>query len=81
VRLVGPQVQHAVESDINRPRTPIGGGMNLRLRMEFIAGVEEEWRKRTGRAMTARSWSERCRATRTTSSVAAEKAVRAAGLA
>jgi hypothetical protein len=28
--------------------------MNVRLRMEYLAGVEEEWRKRTGRPMTAR---------------------------
>ena len=27
--------------------------MNRRLRAEFIAGAEEEWRKRTGRPMTA----------------------------
>jgi hypothetical protein len=27
--------------------------MNLRLRAEFIAGAEEEWRKRNGRPMTA----------------------------
>jgi hypothetical protein len=27
--------------------------MNVRLRAEFIAGAEEEWRKRTGRPMTA----------------------------
>ena len=27
--------------------------MNLRLRAEFIAGAEEEWRKQTGRPMTA----------------------------
>jgi hypothetical protein len=27
--------------------------MNRRLRGEFIAGAEEEWRKRTGRPMTA----------------------------
>jgi hypothetical protein len=26
--------------------------MNLRLRAEFMAGAEEEWRKRTGRPMT-----------------------------
>lgn len=25
---------------------------------EFIAGAEEEWRKRTGRALTARTFSE-----------------------
>ena len=28
-------------------------GLNQRLRAEFIAGAEEEWRKRTGRLMTA----------------------------
>jgi hypothetical protein len=27
--------------------------MNVRLRAEFIAGAEEEWRKRNGRPMTA----------------------------
>ena len=27
--------------------------MSRRLRAEFIAGAEEEWRKRTGRPMTA----------------------------
>jgi hypothetical protein len=27
--------------------------LNERLRAEFIAGAEEEWRKRTGRPMTA----------------------------
>lgn len=27
--------------------------MNLRLRAEWMAGAEEEWRKRTGRPMTA----------------------------
>ena len=27
--------------------------LNQRLRAEFIAGAEEEWRKRTGRPMTA----------------------------
>jgi hypothetical protein len=28
--------------------------MNLRLRMEYLAGGEEEWLKRTGRRITAR---------------------------
>lgn len=27
--------------------------LNLRLRAEWIAGAEEEWRRRTGRPMTA----------------------------
>jgi hypothetical protein len=27
--------------------------LNERLRAEFIAGAEEEWRRRTGRPMTA----------------------------
>lgn len=27
--------------------------LNVRLRMEWIAGAEEEWRRRTGRSMTA----------------------------
>ena len=27
--------------------------LNERLRAEFVAGAEEEWRKRTGRPMTA----------------------------
>jgi hypothetical protein len=27
--------------------------LNARLRAEFIAGAEAEWRKRTGRGMTA----------------------------
>jgi hypothetical protein len=27
--------------------------MNLRLRAEYMAGAEDEWRKRTGRPMTA----------------------------
>jgi hypothetical protein len=40
------------------PRTPDRLGdwqrqMNRRLRAECIAGAEEEWRKRTGRPMTA----------------------------
>jgi hypothetical protein len=28
--------------------------LNERLRVEFIAGAEAEWRKRTGRPMTAK---------------------------
>ena len=27
--------------------------LNVRLRLEWIAGAEEEWRRRTGRPMTA----------------------------
>jgi hypothetical protein len=43
---------------VKRPERPIDPAdwqrrMNLRLRAEFIAGAEEEWRKRTGRPMTA----------------------------
>jgi hypothetical protein len=43
---------------VKRPERPIDAAdwqrrMNLRLRAEFIAGAEEEWRKRTGRPMTA----------------------------
>jgi hypothetical protein len=42
---------------VKRPERPIDPAdwqrrMNLRLRAEFIAGAEEEWRKRTGRPMT-----------------------------
>jgi hypothetical protein len=43
---------------VKRPERPIDPAdwqrkMNLRLRTEFIAGAEEEWRKRAGRPMTA----------------------------
>jgi hypothetical protein len=43
---------------VKRPERPIDTAewrrhMNLRLRAEYIAGAEEEWRKRTGRPMTA----------------------------
>ena len=43
---------------VKRPERPIDPAdwqrrVNLRLRAEFIAGAEEEWRRRTGRAMTA----------------------------
>jgi hypothetical protein len=43
---------------VKRPERPIDPAdwqrhMNRRLRAEFIAGAEEEWRKRTGRPMTA----------------------------
>jgi hypothetical protein len=43
---------------VKRPKRPIDpadwqGQMNVRLRAEFMAGAEEEWRKRTGRPMTA----------------------------
>lgn len=43
---------------VKRPERPIDAAdwqrqMNLRLRAEFIAGVEEDWRRRTGRPMTA----------------------------
>ena len=43
---------------VKRPVRPIDRAdwqprMNVRLRMEFIAGAEEERRKRTGRPMTA----------------------------
>ena len=42
---------------VKRPERPIDPAdwqrqMNLRLRMEFIVGAEEEFRKRTGRPMT-----------------------------
>jgi hypothetical protein len=42
---------------VKRPERPIDRAdwqrkMNLRLRAEFIAGAEEEWRRRTGRPMT-----------------------------
>ena len=44
--------------EVKRPERPIDPAdcrrrMNLRLRAEFIAGDEEEWRTRTGRPMTA----------------------------
>ena len=43
---------------VKRPTRPVDPAdwqrhMNRRLRVEFIAGVEEEWRKRNGRPMTA----------------------------
>jgi hypothetical protein len=43
---------------VKRPERPIDRAdwqrqMNLRLRAEFITGAEEEWRRRTGRPMTA----------------------------
>ena len=43
---------------VKRPERPIDAAdgqrhMNRRLRAAFIAGAEEEWRKRTGRPMTA----------------------------
>jgi hypothetical protein len=43
---------------VKRPERPIDPAdwqrrMNVRLRAEFIAGAEEEWRKRNGRPMTA----------------------------
>ena len=43
---------------VKRPERPIDRAdwqrhMNRRLRAEFIAGAEEEWRKRVGRPMTA----------------------------
>jgi hypothetical protein len=43
---------------VKRPERPIDPAdwqrrLNLRLRAEFIAGAEEEWRKRTERPMTA----------------------------
>jgi hypothetical protein len=43
---------------VKRPERPIDPvdwqrRMNLRLRAEFIAGADEEWCRRTGRAMTA----------------------------
>jgi hypothetical protein len=34
-------------------RHPDGRQLNERLRAEYIAGAEEEWRRRTGRPMTA----------------------------
>jgi hypothetical protein len=42
---------------VKRPERPIDAAdwqrrMNLRLRAEFIAGAEDEWRRRTGRPMT-----------------------------
>jgi hypothetical protein len=42
---------------VKRPERPIDAAdwqrqMNLRLRAEFIAGAEEDWRQRTGRPMT-----------------------------
>jgi hypothetical protein len=41
---------------VKRPERPIDAAdwqrqMNLRLRAEFIAGAEEDWRQRTGRPM------------------------------
>jgi hypothetical protein len=43
---------------VKRPSRPVDEAdwkrhLNERLRAEFIAGAEEEWRKRTGRPMTA----------------------------
>jgi hypothetical protein len=43
---------------VKRPERPVDAAdwrrhMSQRLRAEFIAGAEEEWRKRTGRPMTA----------------------------
>ena len=43
---------------VKRPTRPVDAAewkhhLNERLRAEFIAGAEEEWRKRTGRPMTA----------------------------
>ncbi len=43
---------------VKRPERPIEARdwrrrMNRRLRAEFFTGVEEEWRKRNGRPMTA----------------------------
>jgi len=43
---------------VKRLERPIDAGdwprhMTLRLRAEFIAGAEEEWRNRTGRPMSA----------------------------
>jgi len=32
--------------------------LNERLRTEFLAGAEEEWRRRTGRPMTAQQLAE-----------------------
>jgi hypothetical protein len=44
---------------VKRPSRTVGPAdwqrhMNLRLRMEYIVGVEGGWRKRTGRPTTAR---------------------------
>ena len=43
---------------VKRPSCPVDEAdwkrhLNERLRAEFIAGAEDEWRKRTGRPMTA----------------------------
>ena len=43
---------------VKRPTRPVDEPdwqhhLNQRLRAEYIAGAEEEWRKRTGRPMTA----------------------------
>jgi hypothetical protein len=43
---------------VKRPSRPVDEpdwqhDLNQRLEAEFIAGAEEEWRKRTGRPMTA----------------------------
>ena len=43
---------------VKRPERPVDSAewqrqMNRRPRAEFMAGAEEEWRKRTGRPMTA----------------------------
>ena len=43
---------------VKRPERPIDPAdwqrrMNRRLRAEFIADTEEEWRRRTGRSMTS----------------------------
>jgi hypothetical protein len=35
------------------PSDPDSRRLNERLRAEWVAGAEEEWRKRTGRPMTA----------------------------
>ena len=44
--------------EVKRPERAIDAtdwhrAMNRRLRAEYVAGAEEEWRKRTGRPMTA----------------------------
>ena len=40
--------------------------LNLRLRAAFIAGAEEDSRRRLGRGLTAESWSGCCGVTRAT---------------
>jgi hypothetical protein len=57
--------QYGGKVKVKRPTGPVDEvdrrrRLNERLRAEYIAGAEAEWRKRTGRLMTARSSSGSC---------------------